>query len=200
MTDTDEWLSRVCGENGYPPEWPAVSLATKIEAGFRCVRCGHPNGRFVQAASDPELTARVLAAKLGTDVLPRVYHVEGGAWIRHHLIPCDELCAHDPRETDHRILTVHHLDGVKPHLSWFNLCALCQRCHLTIQGKVVLDQAYLHPHSPWFYPYVGGYYAATVLGLTTITRDEVLADLPRFLAAGQPHLADYYASTLTRRG
>ena len=28
---------------GYPPEWPAVALATKEAAGWRCVRCGHPH-------------------------------------------------------------------------------------------------------------------------------------------------------------
>ena len=50
-------------------------------------------------------------------------------------------------------------------------------------------------HSEWFYPYVAGYYANTVLGLEP-TRQEVEADLFKFLTAGQPHLADHYAARL----
>jgi hypothetical protein len=84
-----------------------------------------------------------------------------------------------------RILTVHHLDGQKSNCRWWNLAALCQRCHLTIQGKVRMDQAYMHEHSEWFRPYVAGYYAFTVLGLE-LTRPEVEARMEELLLAGQP--------------
>lgn len=87
-----------------------------------------------------------------------------------------------------RILTVHHLDGNKLNLRWWNLAALCQRCHLSIQGKVKMDQTYLYEHSPWFRPYVAGYYAFTVLGLD-LTREEVTARESDLLTAGQPWLA-----------
>jgi hypothetical protein len=63
-----------------------------------------------------------------------------------------------------RILTVHHLTGAKQDLRWWNLAALCQRCHLQIQGKVRMEQVYPHEHSDWFKPYAAGYYAATYLG------------------------------------
>lgn len=87
-----------------------------------------------------------------------------------------------------RILTVHHLDGDKANCRWWNLAALCQRCHLAIQGKVKMEQTYLYPHSEWFRPYVAAYYAFTVLGLD-LTRDEVEARMEELLAAGQPWLA-----------
>lgn len=86
-----------------------------------------------------------------------------------------------------RILTVHHLDGDKSNSRWFNLVALCQRCHLAIQGKVKMEQTYLYEHSEWFRPYVAGYYAFTVLG-EDLTREEVEARMPELLAAGQPWL------------
>jgi hypothetical protein len=178
----------------YPPEWKAVSLATKIEAGFRCVRCGHPNGRWSRPGNDHALYAESLRWRvLGFEhVRPRVYEVEGGgAWLRHHAFPCDRHCTHDPEVRKHRVLTVHHLDGVKANLAWFNLAALCQRCHLEIQGRVRMEQSYLHPHSEWFRPYVAGYYAHTVLG-EVLTRAEVEARLPELLCLGQPHLTDHY--------
>lgn len=57
------------------------------------------------------------------------------------------------------VLTVHHLDGDKANNVWWNLLALCQRCHLRIQGKVNLIQGWFLEHSDWFKPYVAGYYA-----------------------------------------
>lgn len=182
---------------GYPPEWPKVSLATKLEAGFRCVRCGHPNGIWCPTGTDVGKVADAFVARHGiTSAKPiRRYHVEGGVFLRHHLVPCDTVCTHDPAVTSDRILTVHHLDGVKTNLAWYNLAALCQRCHLTVQGRVKMWQTWSFGHSPWFYPYVAGYYAKTVLGLKP-TRQEVEADLFKFLTAGQPHLADHYAARL----
>jgi 5-methylcytosine-specific restriction endonuclease McrA len=56
-------------------------------------------------------------------------------------------------------LTVHHLDLNPANCRWWNLPALCQRCHLKIQIKVVLERPWLFEHSEWFRPYVYGYYA-----------------------------------------
>lgn len=58
-----------------------------------------------------------------------------------------------------QVLTVHHLDGDKGNnLNW-NLAVLCQRCHLTIQAKVVMEQEYMLEHTEWFKPHVQGYEA-----------------------------------------
>jgi 5-methylcytosine-specific restriction endonuclease McrA len=59
------------------------------------------------------------------------------------------------------MLTVHHLDLNKSNCKWWNLAALCQRCHLQIQHKVILEQPYMFEHSEWFKPYAAGYYAFT---------------------------------------
>lgn len=73
------------------------------------------------------------------------------------------------------MLTVHHLDGDKGNCEWWNLAALCQRCHLRIQAKVVMNRIWMFDHSEWFRPYVAGYYAH-LAGLPT-DREFVLARL-----------------------
>lgn len=80
-----------------------------------------------------------------------------------------------------RILTVHHLNGRKHDLRWFNLAALCQRCHLHIQKKVVIERVYPFEHTPWFQPYAAGWYAHAYLG-QNLTRAQVLRRLPELLA------------------
>lgn len=80
-----------------------------------------------------------------------------------------------------RILTVHHLNGVKHDLRWWNLAALCQRCHLEIQGKVRMERAYLGEHSEWFKPHAAGWYAWSFLG-QDVTREEALARMDELLA------------------
>lgn len=150
------------GRDGYPPEWhDTIKHQVREEAGHRCVRCQHP-------------------------------YVKGdGEWSR-----CDDLCAHDgpTRREDGRtfarwrILTVHHLDGDKGNCRWWNLAALCQRCHLEIQGKVRMDRRWLRPHSEWFKPYVAAYYAFTILG-EDLGRDEVEARMAELLALEARQLA-----------
>ncbi len=56
-------------------------------------------------------------------------------------------------------LTVHHFDLSPANNAWWNLGALCQRCHLHIQSKVIMEQPWMFEHSEWFKPYVAGYYA-----------------------------------------
>ena len=80
-----------------------------------------------------------------------------------------------------RILTVHHLNGVKHDLRWWNLAALCQRCHLLIQGKVRMERPYLRAHSEWFKPHAAGWYAWDKLG-QDISRAEALDRLDELLA------------------
>lgn len=55
------------------------------------------------------------------------------------------------------VLTVHHLDGDKWNLNDWNLAALCQRCHLRVQGRVIFMQDWPFEHSPWMARHVLGY-------------------------------------------
>jgi 5-methylcytosine-specific restriction endonuclease McrA len=172
-----------CGTDGYPLAWhkidgrDGVKLIVKREAGFRCVRCGHP---YKAGCTDPE-------------------------WSR-----CDSQCRHDgPRrivigdaiqtfdgplpmpyhagmriDARWRILTVHHLrlgHDAKRDLRWWNLVALCQRCHLQVQGKVLLERIWPWPHSEWFKPYAAGWYAWSYLG-EDLTREQVEARMDELLA------------------
>lgn len=131
----------------YPPDWSAISLRVRGEAGFRCVRCGHPTDRPGQ------------------------------------LVPCDARCTHAATPVKQRMLTVHHLDGDKANCEWWNLAALCQVCHLQIQGKVIMGRTWMFGHSAWFQPYVAGYYARQ-LGLCD-ERDYVLVNMELLIALGQ---------------
>ena len=67
-------------------------------------------------------------------------------------------CGHHHDLESNYVLTVHHLDGDKSNNAKWNTPALCQRCHLHIQGKVFLPQFYMFEHSDWFKPYVEGYF------------------------------------------
>lgn len=172
-------LYDVRGKDGYPPEWHAtIKHLVREEAGHRCVRCHHPYPPGIAMTC------------------PR------GEWT-----PCDEHCTHGGAgrvligrgsraryvATNHlvvppppgalahyRILTVHHLDGSKLNCRWWNLAALCQRCHLQIQGKVKMLQTYPFEHSTWFKPYVAGFYAFTYLG-EELTRAETIERLDELL-------------------
>ena len=156
------------GKDGYPFAWhETLKHLVREQAGHRCVRCKHPyQETFI-----------------------------GGQWSR-----CDDLCEHegpvdDPKGdgtvwAEWRILTVHHLDGVKTNCRWWNLAALCQRCHLTIQGKVRMEQVYPFEHSEWFKPHAAGYYALTYLG-EELDREQTMERLDELLnlELAQPRLS-----------
>lgn len=111
--------------------------------------------------------------------------VETGEWMElSPLRPVGELIAESngqPYEAKWRILTVHHFSGDKSDCRWGNLGALCQRCHLLIQGKVVLEQVYPHEHSEWFKPHAAWWYAWSYLG-EDLSRGEVMERLDELLA------------------
>lgn len=154
------------GRDGYPEAWhESLKHLVREQAGDRCVRCGHPyergagewspcdelckhggpyNWRVTRTCQHGGYQeARGLdAGKTAGELVASGFHVEA-RW---------------------RILTVHHLDGNKANCRWWNLAALCQRCHLQIQGKVLMERVYPWPHSEWFKPYVAGYYAFVYLG------------------------------------
>lgn len=92
-------------------------------------------------------------------------------------------CDHQHDTKSGYCLTVHHLDANKSNCDWWNLAPLCQRCHLTIQGKVILHRPWYLPHSKWFRPFVAGYYAS-VNGLPT-DKGYVLSNVDYLLAVGQ---------------
>ena len=74
-----------------------------------------------------------------------------------------ERCGHPSDPKNGYALTVHHLDNNKSNIALWNLAALCQRCHLSVQGKVVLSQAYMLEHSEWIKPHLEGYYESVRL-------------------------------------
>ena len=80
-----------------------------------------------------------------------------------------------------RILTVHHLDGDKANCRWWNLAALCQRCHLSIQARVTMEQLYIFEHADWFKPYAAGFYAWKYRH-EDLSRTQAMARLEELLA------------------
>ena len=57
-------------------------------------------------------------------------------------------------------LTVHHFDGNRSNNARFNLMALCQRCHLSIQARVDPAVPIMFDPSKWSLPYIAGLYEA----------------------------------------
>jgi hypothetical protein len=71
-----------------------------------------------------------------------------------------ERCKHPHDTPAGFMLTVHHLDGCKNNCEAWNLAALCQRCHLAIQGRIRMGQGFFEvilPVSDWFKPHLAGY-------------------------------------------
>lgn len=164
------------GKDGYPEEWHrTIKFAVRERAGHRCVRCKHPyrtgqHGRGEWSPCDE------LCEHLGP------VRLEGTLEATLDLQLAGSIVAQGAEvEALWRILTVHHLDAVKLNCRWWNLAALCQRCHLEIQGRVRLHQVYPWPHSEWFRPYAAGYYALVYLG-EELTREQTEARLEELLA------------------
>jgi hypothetical protein len=180
--------------------------------GHRCIRCGHPyrvgQEQFWDEPAEEESTEELVALTLfeqePTDE-PRVKRDRPIHWS-----PCDEHCTHgglmrvrvpgyDWEQVEFggplvshegygdvqaawRILTVHHLDENKRNMLWWNLVALCQRCHLNVQRRVKLERSWPFLHSEWFKPYAAGWYAAKYEGRVMITRAEAVARMDELLA------------------
>lgn len=174
------YSSHELGRDGYPPEWHAtIKHAVRETAGHRCVRCHHPY-RGGEHGSGEWTPCDVGCGHSHRGPL-RVADGEGG-WIEvEDSTPALWLVDGCPAEARWRILTVHHLDGDKANCRWWNLVALCQRCHLTIQGRVVMARVWPWEHSEWFRPYVAGYYASVYLN-QELTREQVEARLDELLA------------------
>lgn len=156
------------GQDGYPRAWhkgsPPIKDLVRENAGNRCVRCQHPyvkgnslnSPRGEWSPCDDRCVhggdVRHWFAPPGMELQPLSAFVSP--------LPAGELVKkHERVEAQWRILTVHHLNGIKADCRWWNLVSLCQRCHLTIQGKVYMERPWLKEHSDWFKPYVAGFYA-----------------------------------------
>lgn len=174
------------GSDGYPLAWhgacPGSGTCKPIkdlvreQAGHRCLRCGHPyrtgeHGRGEWSPCDERCVhggpVRYQGVKIG---LGEWQHYDGS-----DVTVCEYV------EAQWRILTVHHLNGVKHDCRWWNLVALCQRCHLTIQGRVVMERVYPFEHSGWFKPYAAGWYAWAYLE-EDLTREQTLSRLDELLS------------------
>ena len=171
-------MARVLNITGeYPADWPEISDLVWAEAGHRCLRCLHPyqkgkHGKGEWTACGVECSHQgPLAYLVGEQIVPVVSNSRAGVLV----VGGKNALA------QWRIGTVHHLDGDKANCRWWNLLALCQRCHLTIQSRVNPHQPYMLEHSAWFKPYVAGFYANKYEG-RDITREQALAEMDRLLA------------------
>ncbi|HSC20273.1 MAG TPA: hypothetical protein VLC07_00930 [Solirubrobacterales bacterium] len=183
-----------CGADGYPFAWhkgePSVKDLVRELAGHRCVRCLHP---FVCGETPGEWSPCDGRCTHGGSIRSLVDEPPGGPTVARAFVCPSEVRAGAyvkqgwRIEAAWRVLTVHHLTGVKADLRWWNLAALCQRCHLEIQGRVRMEQVYPHEHSDWFKPYAAGYYAATYLG-EDLTREQTDDRLDELLALELPQL------------
>jgi hypothetical protein len=203
------------GLDGYPYAWhkipePGVVVANdpsmirlgvkdliRMQAGNRCERCHHSyevgkmgsgewtpcdeqctHGGVIRINGSQPFDATNLAAQLTDELGYEVAHeAQAQAVIRGRLV-----------EAQWRILTVHHLNRIKHDLRWWNLCALCQRCHLTIQSKVYLERPWYREHTEWFKPHAAAWYAWSFLGLE-LSREETLERMEELLALEHRQLA-----------
>lgn len=162
------------GADGYPAEWHSVlKHEVREKADNRCVRCGHPyqrgkHGRGEWTPCDQHCThgAPLRKRQFKRDPWQIVEPTKAEPIGDIQLVRTagQRVLGQELVEAKWRILTVHHLDGNKANCRWWNLVSLCQRCHLTIQGKVKMERVWPWEHTTWFKPYVAGYYAWTYLG------------------------------------
>lgn len=97
-------------------------------------------------------------------------------------------CGHPHAPKEGYTLTVHHLDMNPSNVAWWNIVPLCQKCHLQIQHKVVLERPWMFEHSKWFKPYAAGYYAS-IHGIST-DYEFVMTHLELLLSLGLPKIEE----------
>lgn len=182
MTATSFRLYTDAGKDGYPPEWhKTLKHLVRELAGHRCVRCFHPykngeHGRGEWSPCDEQCRHRG----------PYRYRAcDGDDWHESlgddfDAIVGEVICCGHEIQARWRILTVHHLDGKKLNCRWWNLAALCQVCHLSVQNRAKFDRPYLLEHSEWMKPYVAGFYALKYEGLD-LSREQVMLRLDELL-------------------
>jgi hypothetical protein len=175
-----------CGEDGYPYAWHrSIKTLVREQAGNRCLRCRHPYEK-----GDGEWSECDINCQHGGPVRYRFGDedwcdfgklAERDGWV----VDPQRLAAALPQvQARYRILTTHHLNGVKPDCRWWNLVPLCQRCHLLIQRKVVMNRPWPWEHTDWFQPYAAAFYAFKYLQ-EDLRRVEVMARQDELLTMGQ---------------
>jgi hypothetical protein len=168
--------SDMCFYGACTADVPAVKDLIREEAQNRCERCWHPYSK-----GEGEWSPCDSSCKHGGQ--GRWRFTRGEDWkYTQYLDHAAILWTPDiVVEARYRILTVHHLDQDKANCRWWNLVALCQRCHLLIQRKVVMGRPWAYDHSEWFKPYAAAFYAFKYLG-EDLSREEVMARMPELLA------------------
>lgn len=166
----------------------SLKARVRFDAGHRCERCCHP---FVTKGDAKMLGVQPSGGRWSRcdrgcmhsgpyRVLISGEWVEGEFTEEGMVAPRLHVLSGNVVEAEWRVLTVHHLDGDKANSAWWNLAVLCQRCHLEIQAKVVMERVYPHEHSEWFKPHAAGYYAEVYLH-EQVTRKEALDRLDELL-------------------
>jgi hypothetical protein len=181
------------GDDGYPENWHSIDGGLGIKhivragAGDRCQRCGHP---FIVGSGMGEWSPCDLACTHGAPLrwagITRAWNTFDGP-TADDLLRCTagQLVEEGLHvEAKWRILTVHHLNEVKLDCRWWNLAALCQRCHLQIQRKVKMGKPWPWDHTPWFQPHAAGWYAVKFNG-EELTREQTMERLDELLALGR---------------
>lgn len=169
-------MRRLHTRGDYAEDGPARRLKVREEAGHRCIRCGHPfetgkHGKGEWTPCDRKCTHHgPVAVQYKGQVIP----VDSSQIARLVNAGCAILA-------QWRILTVHHFDGDKSNDAWWNTLALCQRCHLTIQGRIDPYIPFFFEHSAWAKPYIAGFYAWKYEG-KMITREEAIERMDELLA------------------
>ncbi len=160
--------------NTYPDDWGEIAKDVKERAGWRCIRCGHPHEspkERIPCDDDCDLSRHIEVSALWA--LCKQIQKEYDKGFTKATMEVNDFLDENGLWSNQRqrVLTVHHMDGNKANVVWWNLVALCQVCHLQIQGRVTMEQRYFLEHSTWFKPYVAGYYAQKYLGVG-LTRSE----------------------------
>jgi hypothetical protein len=190
MTPFRVYTTDECGPDGYPLAWHTITgypLAVGIgvkdlvreQAGNRCQRCGHPYVKGAGEWSACDERCMHVGPMRGVFADGR----RTPAWLHVDTLNDPDLVG---REAQWRILTVHHLTGVKADLRWWNLAALCQRCHLQVQRRVVMDRPWPWPHTEWFQVHAAAWYSLKYEG-RELDRDEALEHLDNLLKMGARH-------------
>ena len=171
--------------NDYNPDGKKNRDDARQSAGNRCLRCGHPYecGKHGKGEWTPCNQGCTHAGEI------RVTYADGYESILNASHTVKFMLSPSYRgganivsiEARWRILTVHHFDGNKANDVWWNCLALCQRCHLEIQGKVDPEIPFFLEHSEWLKVYVAGFYA-NKYERRMITMEEAKSRLDELLA------------------
>jgi len=169
--------------NDYPADWNEIADDVKERAGWRCIRCGHPHEspkERIPCDDDCDLSRHIEIT--GIVALCKQIQREFDEGFAKATMDVNDYRDENDLWTNQRqrVLTVHHMDGDKSNVVWWNLVALCQVCHLQIQGRVIMAQRYYLEHSKWFKPYVAGYYAWRYQHVE-ISREEAERDMEELL-------------------